>query len=209
MPARSTPDPPADGPGRMLDDALARLVLALTLAALLVALLGEPAAQRLRYERGAILSGEVWRLFSGHLVHLGWAHLGLNAAALVLIAALLGRLQRPPPWAWLALASSLGVSLGLMVCSPQVAWYVGLSGVSHGLVAAGGAVLARERRAAGFAWLALLAGKLAWEQLHGALPGSQAIIGAATVVDAHLYGAVAGLLGALLPGAVPGRRRRA
>lgn len=209
MPAPSAPDPQAEAPGRMLDDALVRLVLALTLAALLVALLGEPAAQRLRYERGAILSGEVWRLFSGHLVHLGWTHLGLNAAALVLIAALLGRLQRAPPWAWSVLASSLGVGLGLLWCSPQVDWYVGLSGVSHGLVAAGGAALARERRAAGFAWLALLAGKLAWEQFHGALPGSQAVIGGATVVDAHLYGAVAGLMAALLPSAAPGRRRRA
>jgi membrane associated rhomboid family serine protease len=59
-------------------------------AALVVQVLGEPAHLALRYERTAIVSCEWWRLVSAHLVHLGWAHLALNAAALLMIAVLLG-----------------------------------------------------------------------------------------------------------------------
>jgi len=70
--------------------------------------------------------------------------------------------------------------------------------MAHGLVAAGCMQMWLARREAGGALgLALLAGKLAWEQWHGAMPGSEAIIGGSTVVNAHLYGAVGGLLAAL------------
>jgi hypothetical protein len=63
--------------------------------------------------------------------------------------------------------------------------------------------LVRRRAAAGWAGLALLAAKLAWEQGVGAVPGSSGFIGGHTIVDAHLYGALGGGLGALLP---PARR---
>jgi rhomboid family GlyGly-CTERM serine protease len=194
-----TPHPDADELGRMPGGGLVRPAAVLVLAALVVALIGAPAALALRYDRHAILSGEVWRLLTGHLVHLGWAHLALNAAALGCIAALLGELHHVLRWAWLAIASALGVSLGLLLASPQVAWYVGLSGISHGLVAAAALTLARRRDGAGWIWLALLVGKLVWERFQGPVPGSQAIIGGATVIDAHLYGAVAGLAGSLIP----------
>jgi rhomboid family GlyGly-CTERM serine protease len=193
-----TSDPPRPSLHRMPDNGLMRLALALASAALFVALVGEPLARHLRYERRAVLSGELWRLLTAHLVHLGWAHLALNAAALFLVATLLGRQFRAGQWAALALASSVGVGLGLLLGSPSVAWYVGLSGMSHGLVAAGVVGLGRAHRGAALAGLALLAGKLAWEHVLGAMPGSQAAIGGATVVDAHLYGAISGLLAALL-----------
>jgi hypothetical protein len=96
-----------------------------------------------------------------------------------------------------ALISSLAVGLGLLSLSPQVAWYVGLSGTARGLVAAGCLKLAWQRHSAsGALGLAALAGKLAWEQWHGAMPGSEAIIGGTTVVNAHLYGAIGGLIAA-------------
>jgi len=46
--------------------------------------------------------------------------------------------------------------------------------------------------------LLLLGLKLAWEQLAGPLPGSEALSGGPVVVDAHLYGTSAGLLGVWL-----------
>jgi len=168
---------------------------ALVVAALLVAGLGEPAAALLRYERRAVLAGDAWRLVTGHLVHLGWIHLALNAAGLALVAVLLGAQWRARQWAALALACALGVGLGLLAFDPQLAWYVGLSGIAHGLVAAGAVPMALARRGVGLAWVLALAGKLAWEQVRGGTTPA-AWIGGATVVDAHLYGALAGALAA-------------
>jgi len=47
--------------------------------------------------------------------------------------------------------------------------------------------------------LVLVVGKLVWEQLTGALPGSESIAGGEVLVDAHLYGAIGGaVIGAWL-----------
>ena len=44
-----------------------------------------------------------------------------------------------------------------------------------------------------------VAGKLLWEQTVGPLPGSESSAGGTVIVNAHLYGAVGGVLGALIP----------
>ena len=36
--------------------------------------------------------------------------------------------------------------------------------------------------------------KLGWEQIYGAVPGSEAAAGGAVIVNSHLYGAIAGAL---------------
>ena len=167
------------------------LPAAIAAACLLVALTG--AAPVLRYER-ALLGAEPWRLLTGHLTHLGWMHLALNLAGLAAIWALLGPLLRPTAWLMVFLACALGVSGGLYFLDPGLAWYVGLSGVLHGMFVAG--AIAGLRRAPLFHGL-LLAGavaKVAWEQLAGAEPGSAALVGGSVVVNAHLYGLAAGVL---------------
>lgn len=188
---------PAEPGSARRSNALLLILLPVLLAAGLVTLIGEPASALLRYERQAVLSGQVWRLFTAHLVHLGWAHLALNAAALVLIALLFGRLFGATAWTALAVIAALGVGLGLIALRADIRWYVGLSGLAHGLIAASALALLHTRRGAGIVLLALLAGKLLFEQSAGAPTGTQALIGGATVVDAHLFGALAGLLGAL------------
>lgn len=45
------------------------------------------------YERNAILDGELWRLFSGHVVHGGWEHLSLNLFALIIVWVLFKKLN--------------------------------------------------------------------------------------------------------------------
>ena len=44
----------------------------------------------------------------------------------------------------------------------------------------------------------LLVGKLFWEFMNGPLPGSEEMTGGRVVVDAHLYGAMAGFVSVLL-----------
>jgi rhomboid family GlyGly-CTERM serine protease len=182
--------------------------LCLAASALLVMLLGEDGEGLLRYQRSEILNGEGWRLLSGHLVHLGWSHLSMNLLALALVWALLGDTLTLAGWLLLLLCCALFDGLGLLLLNPGVEWYVGLSGVLHGLFLAGSlAGLASGRRDALLLLIALVA-KLAWEQLAGPLPGSEAAAGGPVVVDAHLYGAIAGGATAALMLGLPGWRRR-
>ncbi len=157
---------------------------------LLILLLPDSWQQMLRYENTAIGNGEVWRLFSAHLVHLGWPHLLLNLLAFWLILELFFLANRRLTLRLLLLA--LGTSLGLLLFSPHVGWYVGFSGVLHGLLAL--ALLDRVLISpqSSVIMLALLAGKLLWEQLQGPLPGSVSLTQGSVIVDAHLYGAIAG-----------------
>lgn len=175
-----------------------QLPVLLALISALLALGGADLAGALRYQRAEILHGQLWRLLSAHLLHLGGAHLLLNLCGLGLVWALFAReLSGPDGWLVL-LCSALGVSLGLLLFDPGLDWYVGLSGVLHGLFAAGALRHWRERPAEAALMLTVLAGKLLWEQLLGPLPGTSAVAGGPVVVDAHLFGALGGCLGALL-----------
>lgn len=170
---------------------MATLLLSLSL---LLQLMDGAAQHWLRYERDAIMAGQVWRLFTGHLVHLSWPHLMLNAIAMALLSSLLGKQQRATDWWLITLISSLAVGAGLLVLNPAVAWYAGLSGIVHGFFAAGCVALLRRSPAVAALALIALAGKLVWEQTHPMTPAHEALVGGAIIIDAHLYGAIGGLL---------------
>jgi rhomboid family GlyGly-CTERM serine protease len=158
----------------------------------LLSLLGEGGRSALRYEREAVLHGEYWRLLTGHLVHGNAWHLILNAAGLLLIAALFPRDYAWRGWLLIALFSMLAIAVGFVFYEPQLSWYVGFSGVLHGALAAGAIAWWRhESKPLAWALSAIFVGKLAWEQWQGALPLSG---GLPVVVDAHLYGAMGGAL---------------
>jgi rhomboid family GlyGly-CTERM serine protease len=157
---------------------------------------GSTVERALRYERAAVLeAGEYWRLLTGHLVHLSASHMALNLAGLLLIAVLFPRQYSPAAWLTVGLISVATIDIGFLWNEPELEWYVGLSGVLHGALAAGAVAWWRsESRLYAFLLSVLLVGKLAWEQWSGALPTSGAM---PVVVNAHLYGAVGGLFAAL------------
>jgi len=168
------------------------LPLALAVMALLGQLGGAQLIETLRYDRAAILDGQWWRVLSGHIVHVGWMHLAMNVAGLVLVWLLFGVRLSTQRWLVVLLLSALGVSAGLLLRQPDLNWYVGLSGVLHGLFAAGiVAALAAGDRGALVLAIALVV-KLGWEGLAGPMPGTGEWVGARVVTEAHLYGALAG-----------------
>lgn len=146
----------------------------------------------LRYDRHAILAGDYYRLVSGHFVHLGWSHLALNLAGLGLGTWLFGADRSPAWWLGATFVSALACGLGLLLWSPEVRWCVGLSGVLHGLmvVGFGGWALAGDRWA--LALLAVVVGKMTWEQFGGDMPWEAALAGGRVITDAHVWGAVGG-----------------
>lgn len=177
-----------------------RLVLPLILTILCTAVLafGDQGALLLRYDRPAILDGALWRLLSAHLEHLGWPHLLMNLVGLWLLWLLYGDCMSNRMWSGMLTVTGLGISAGLLILDPTLVWYVGLSGVLHGVFSCG--IICRLRAATRGEWLmlVLLAAKLAWEQINGSVPGSAAFAGGPVIVDAHLYGAIIGAVFGLL-----------
>jgi rhomboid family GlyGly-CTERM serine protease len=192
---------PVNGVGRGFRRLLASLncdgkrgLALLVVCALLIlpVLAGDAGREALRYDRTALAAGQWWRLVTAHLVHLDLDHAVLNSLGLVLMWALFARDYRPRHWLFIVLGAMAAIDAGLWLRDSTVAWYVGSSGALHGVMAAG--TLAHLRRGDLDGWLLaiFIVVKLAYEQTAGALPFSQGHAG--VVVDAHLFGAVGGLL---------------
>lgn len=184
------PDPTAEA-GRDTGPRLRELLL---LCAVMggLAWAGARATMTLRYDRSAIAAGEVWRLYTAHLVHLSAGHWLMNMTGLVGLGWLYAPLASRAQWTALVLFAAGFIGVALYVASPEVDWYVGLSGVLHAIWAAAGVAIWRRSRTESVAALGLLAAKLAYEWHAGPLSagGPDAL---PVVTVAHRYGALAGL----------------
>ena len=158
---------------------------------------GDSTAADLRFDRAAVRSGEFWRLASGHFIHLGGSHFALNAAGLALVWFLVGQVFDVRQWLLVVAMSLFAMDLGLWFLNPGLDWYVGMSGLLHGILVAGLVEQLRRPDRETLVLAALVLGKLIFEQWSGPLPGSESTAGGPVVVDAHLYGALGGVLAAL------------
>ncbi len=149
-------------------------------------------AEVLRFSRQEILDGQWWRLITGNLVHLGYPHLALNLAGLLVISILLAPSMSVRQWSLTGLFSMLGVGLGLLIFDPELSWYVGLSGVLYGLLLGGAIADYRHQPFISIVLIVYTVGKIIWEQRFGAMESSETISGGTVIVNAHLYGMVAG-----------------
>jgi len=164
-------------------------LLATCLLLLLVTLTGDGGRLALRYERAGLAAGQYWRLVTAHLVHLDVRHALLNSLGLALMWALFARDYSPRQWLVVVLLSMAAIDAGLWLADSTVVWYVGSSGVLHGVMAAGTVAHLRAGEREGWILAVVLVMKLAYEQWFGALPlsGRDPV-----VVDAHLYGVLGG-----------------
>ncbi len=167
------------------------------LVAVLLSLGGETALAWLRFDREGISAGEIWRLVSGHFVHLGWPHFALNATGMALVWYLVGDAFDTRRWLLISVVCVLTMDTGLWVFDPDLQWYVGLSGLLHGILAAGLVARLSHPDKEALVLMLLLLGKLAWEQFSGPLPGSEETAGGPVVVDSHLFGSLGGVLAAI------------
>jgi rhomboid family GlyGly-CTERM serine protease len=180
--------------------------LALCALAVLAAAAGPRAFAALAFDRAAILRGQVWRLLTTHLVHAGALHLLWNVAAAAVVWLAVGRALRGLAWLAAALVVALAASAAVLLLQPDVRMMAGLSGLLHGLLAAGAVADVRRGERLGWAFLALLALKVGWEQLAGAPPLAAGALGGPIATGAHAFAAVSGLAaGLLLPVSRPQR----
>jgi rhomboid family GlyGly-CTERM serine protease len=171
-------------------------LLALCVLLIGLALAGDAAGEALRWSRKAIA-----RWVTGHFVHLDLIHAALNAAGLVLVWALFSGTYSARRWLLIAACGIVTIDAGLWWLS-DVTWYVGLSGVLNALAAAGivREIIDGDR----MAWLVGTLGlaKLVYENVAGPMPFL--VTDSPVVLDAHLFGALAGMTcGLMLRSDVP------
>jgi rhomboid family GlyGly-CTERM serine protease len=178
-------------------------LLGIAILLLLPELNGDAARTALRYERVAIAAGEWWRLFTAHFVHIDLEHALLNVMGLVLMWAIFARDLGARQWLIVTTVILLTIDAGLWFRDTSVDWYVGASGALHGFMAAGTYVHVRRGDLDGWILVIFIVLKLGYEQLHGVLPFAES--GMPVVLNAHLYGALGGLIAAAC--LKPGRKR--
>ncbi|WP_111641141.1 rhombosortase [Marinimicrobium alkaliphilum] len=169
-----------------------KLTLLFAAVALLLAALPGWSEPALEYNREAIASGQWWRLLTGHFVHYGLYHLGMNVLALIAIGWVLLKELPVKGFVILWLACSVAVSTGLLWRNPEMLYYAGLSGVLHGLLVAGLVFSLPQTPLFNAAALGIAAVKIGREQLPG-FDASHELLPVPVAVDAHLFGALAGL----------------
>lgn len=154
----------------------------------------EPLATLSEWNRHALNQGEWWRILTGNFTHTNFPHLGMNLAGLWVISYIF----KPSTKALLfaLFTTSLGVGFAIFLSNMNI--YVGLSGVLHGLF--GYFAIQEVIQGRKSSWLLLigLAAKVLWEQFAGPSASTAALIEARVAVEAHLAGAVTGVLFALI-----------
>lgn len=163
----------------------------------------------LRYERAAVLDGQIWRLLTCHIVHLNLWHFLLNISGLMLILFFFrDLLDRRRLWLWFG-TCALGVGLAFVLIDTGLDWYLGFSGLLQGLLMFCLLLGWRGNPVLHSLILAIVIGRLIWEHTPDYdTDYLQAWIHAPVYVNAHLYGAVMGAVAAGME-TVAGKRRHA
>ncbi len=152
----------------------------------------------LLYDRLEIAQGQLWRLWTGHLVHFGWPHLVVDAGLLLIVGWFAER-KHPAFTYWALALMPLFISGCLYWLDPEMVRYGGLSAVNLGLllyVAAQG----WQRDWTDWFWPAVIAayvGELAFEYYRGGHGGGAIRFDDASVrvaTSAHVASAVYALL---------------
>ena len=156
-----------------------------------------PLNELLEFDRANIHAGQWWLLLTGHLSHLDWPHWFLNNAALLIIWELFYRNYNAFKACVEFVILAMAIGSGIYLFNPDVQWYVGLSGILHGMFAIGVMGEIFQKRRLSYLVGCVFAAKIIWEQTIGITTGflfdPEEIL-----VDAHLYGAITGVVVAII-----------
>lgn len=184
-----------------------RPVATLLVAAAALAVFSSPAATHwLVYDRGRILAGQVWRMLTGHIVHLSTSHLMYDLLVFVLAGIWIERRERGQYLLLIVLTAATS-SLYFLVAMPQMARYGGLSGVVSAMIVYLSLQEIGQGGIARVIWttvLAMFLAKSGYEIVFGhAVFASFNSMPIAVIPAAHVIGAIAAIV---LLGNQPSRR---
>ena len=155
-------------------------------------------SELLELNREQVLAGELWRIWTGHLVHTNVLHMALDSlAALGLYFAFFSTIKLSQLLVYSFVFAPL-ISVSLLYFYPELDWYNGLSGLLHGLVAYFSLRLIRNGETLYWIGLAGVWLKVAVETTRASL-GYESLIGSMLVIsEAHLTGVFVGTVSALV-----------
>lgn len=152
----------------------------------------------LEFDRQQVLSGEIWRIWTGHLVHTNISHFALNiVAAIIIYFTFFTRIKSGELLLYGSVFATL-ISVTLLCIHPSLDWYNGLSGLLHALVAYFSVRLARDEDKIFWAGLVIIWMKVLVEAIR-AHSGYENLVGDMTIItEAHLLGAFFGTVTAFI-----------
>jgi rhomboid family GlyGly-CTERM serine protease len=150
------------------------------------------------YQRSLVNQGEIWRVFSGHFFHTNGFHFMLNGAAVIMLWVLHGHFYTIKNDSCFFMVSAIICAIGIHWFSLDIDQYVGLSGVLHGLFIWGAIEDIKAKERTGYLLLLGILLKIAHEQFYGASEDVASLIGANVAINAHLWGAIGGLVAVLI-----------
>lgn len=153
----------------------------------------------LSFDRDLIDKGEGWRIITGNLAHTNGWHLLLNLSGLAVLYSLFREYLTGWRLPVLLLLLGTAVGLGIWWWCPQTQWYMGLSGLLHGLFVWGAMQDIRYRRYSGWLMLLGIVIKLGLDFYSAGESPVSALIGARVHIESHLIGSASGLLLGLFP----------
>ena len=153
----------------------------------------------LSFDRDLIDKGEGWRIITGNLAHTNGWHLLLNLSGLAVLYSLFREYLTGWRLPVLLLLLGTAVGLGIWWWCPQTQWYMGLSGLLHGLFVWGAMQHIRSRRYSGWLMLLGIVIKLGLDFYSAGESPVSALIGARVHIESHRIGSAAGLLLGLFP----------
>jgi len=149
----------------------------------------------LSLERNKVVAGEFWRVLTSNFVHFGWAHTLMNLAAFAICALALLNSLSVIRLLTLIVFCCLVVGTSVYFFNPEYETYAGLSGAIHGFIVAGLLLNKRHVYWLNGIFIAMIFAKIIYEhQPSYQATELQALLPVAVAYDAHLYGALAGLL---------------
>jgi len=148
----------------------------------------------LSYDREAVSSGEIWRLLTPNLVHLGFWHTMLNMLGLWFTMILFINLLKQSDWLIWFLILFTGNIIGLHLWVPALEHYVGMSGALYGLIAAAAVAEFRLGIKISGLLLVIVAVKIFIPQFIGVENSYNDWLGGSVIEEAHIIGFIEGII---------------
>lgn len=137
------------------------------------------------YDVNAVNNFQFWRFFSANFLHTNLYHMLLNLSAFILIYYLYENNFSFELYIFLFISLCFSITISIYFFSKEIIYYVGLSGVLHGLLIYS---LYLERTKVSYFMIILVYGKVLYEQIIGSNREIEILIDAKVAVDAHFYG---------------------
>jgi rhomboid family GlyGly-CTERM serine protease len=169
-----------------------RWILGISLSLVLILL--QMWQTELYFQRQLIQSGEIWRLWTGNLVHTNYWHVALNVSGWGVLLLLAPNSLTTRYLMLCIMLLMLIVGGGLYSFNPNLVWYAGFSGVLYGLFTLTGLYwLLEEDYVLGLMLLLFSGGKAFSDLALGGDSLSSQLIAAPVVYAAHIYGILGGV----------------